>query len=147
MPEVQGADVYQGVSLLVPSQGLAALCAVYQVRASDNVQEKMTMLTTNNIKPRQDADGEKNTREVITEDGNTIVYSTAKIRVLTTDNMKPRPTVLPDPDKWEGINRRETKKYSGEMLTTDNFVEKLKAQRLKDAPPKVKKPRSKRKKK
>jgi len=47
-----------------------------------------------------------------------------RVKVLTTSNTKPKEMVLADPDKFKGINRRETKAVTGGMLTTANYVER-----------------------
>ena len=70
-----------------------------------------------------------------------------KVKVLTTSNTKPREMALADPDKFQGVNRRETKKVAGGMLTTANYVERAEKERRKAAPPVAKKARRTRKKK
>jgi len=70
-----------------------------------------------------------------------------RVKVLTTSNTKPKEMVLADPDKFKGINRRVTKKVTGGMLTTANYVERAEKERRKAAPPVAKKTRGKRGKK
>ena len=75
-----------------------------------------------------------------------------RVKVLTTSNTKPREMVLADPDKFQGVNRRETKKVNGGMLTTANYVERAeREERLAQVAARktdgVKKTRGKRKKK
>ena len=70
-----------------------------------------------------------------------------RVKVLTTSNTKPKEMVLADPDKFKGVNRRETKAVTGSMLTTANYVERAEKERRKAAPPVAKKTRGKRGKK
>ena len=81
------------------------------------------MLTTKNIKIEAD-DTQKETK------------------IITTNKLKPKEFNL-DPNRWAGINKQETKKTLGSMLTTANYKERVEASK----PKPVKKRRARRKKK
>ena len=64
-----------------------------------------------------------------------------KIKVITTNKLKAKEFNL-DPDRWGGINKRETKKTLGSMLTTANYKD-----RVEESKPKPEKKRRARRKK
>ena len=45
-----------------------------------------------------------------------------KLTILTTNKVKPREIRL-DPDRWQGVNKRDTKKLPVKMLTTENMTD------------------------
>lgn len=105
------------------------------------------MLTTNKIKPKE-RNGISKSTILVTEGGQTY----AKV---VTDPSKPKEqqrkkTIIrssakeiADPAKFIGVNRRETRKVRGDMLTTANYKDRLEA--LKPKPEKKKRGRGKKK--
>ena len=65
------------------------------------------------------------------------------VKIVTTNKLKPKEFSL-DPNKWGGINKRETKKTLGSMLTTANYKDRVEASKPK--PKKKKRARRKAKK-
>ena len=102
------------------------------------------MLTTKNIKLKEgEIPGSVKVVSIVGDGHAVTEFDTSKPNVEKRTRIVPPKVANLDPDRWGGINKRETKKTLGSMLTTANYKERVEASK----PKPVKKRRARRKKK